>query len=47
MSDLTPAAFGATPGDGMWEALRSFVQNPDDVEGTQKKLEAKAAEAYK
>src|SRR5690606_3466528 len=47
MSDLTPAAFGATPGDGMWEALRSFVQNPDDVEGTQKKLEAEAAEAYK
>ncbi|XRQ16569.1 ABC transporter substrate-binding protein [Actinomadura welshii] len=47
MSDLTPAAFGATPGDGMWEALRAFVQNPDDVEGTQKKLEAEAAEAYK
>ena len=47
LSDLTPAAFGATPGDGMWEALRAFVQNPDDVEGTQKKLEAEAAEAYK
>ncbi|TDC52850.1 carbohydrate ABC transporter substrate-binding protein [Actinomadura sp. KC345] len=47
MSDLTPAAFGATPGDGMWEALRGFVQNPSDVEGTQEKLEAEAAEAYK
>ncbi|GGV34948.1 sugar ABC transporter substrate-binding protein [Actinomadura cremea] len=46
MSDLTPAAFGATPGAGMWEALRQFVQNPTDVEGTQKKLEAEAAEAY-
>ena len=47
LSDLTPAAFGATPGDGMWEALRGFVQNPSDVEGTQEKLEAAAAEAYK
>ncbi|WP_316043384.1 hypothetical protein [Actinomadura sp. CNU-125] len=46
MSDLTPAAFGATPGDGMWEALRQFVQKPTDVEGTQEKLEAAAAEAY-
>ncbi|MEU8803423.1 ABC transporter substrate-binding protein [Spirillospora sp. NPDC048819] len=47
MSDLAPAAFGATPGDGEWEALRQFVQNPTDVKGTQAKLEAEAAEAYK
>ncbi|WP_067811776.1 ABC transporter substrate-binding protein [Actinomadura kijaniata] len=47
LSDLTPAAFGATPGKGMWEGLRSFVQNPKDVKGTQEKLEAEAAKAYK
>ncbi|MFI6518944.1 ABC transporter substrate-binding protein [Spirillospora sp. NPDC050679] len=47
MSDLTPAAFGATPGKGMWEALRGFVQKPNDVKGTQAKLEAEAAKAYK
>ncbi|WP_067472924.1 ABC transporter substrate-binding protein [Actinomadura hibisca] len=47
MSDLTPAAFGATPGKGMWEALRGFVQKPTDVKGTQAKLEAEAAKAYK
>lgn len=47
MSDLAPAAFGATPGKGEWEALRQFVQNPTDVKGTQAKLEAEAAKAYK
>ncbi|MGI5169498.1 ABC transporter substrate-binding protein [Spirillospora sp. CA-253888] len=47
LSDLTPAAFGATPGKGMWEALRGFVQKPNDVKGTQAKLEAEAAKAYK
>ncbi|WP_030167920.1 ABC transporter substrate-binding protein [Spirillospora albida] len=47
MSDLTPAAFGATPGKGMWEALRGLVQKPSDVKGTQAKLEAAAASAYK
>ncbi|WP_067465018.1 ABC transporter substrate-binding protein [Actinomadura macra] len=46
MSDLTPAAFGATPGKGEWEALRTFVQRPSDVKGTQAKLEAEAAKAY-
>ncbi len=47
MSDLAPAAFGATPGKGEWEALRQFVMHPDDVKGTQAKLEAEAAKAYK
>lgn len=47
MSDLTPAAFGATPGKGEWEALRTFVQKPADVKGTQAGLEAEAAKAYK
>ncbi|WP_433338531.1 ABC transporter substrate-binding protein [Spirillospora sp. CA-294931] len=47
LSDLAPAAFGGTPGKGMWEALRGFVQKPSDVKGTQARLEAEAAKAYK
>ncbi|MFC6886153.1 ABC transporter substrate-binding protein [Actinomadura yumaensis] len=47
LSDLAPAAFGATPGKGEWEALRTFVQKPTDVKGTQERLEAEAAKAYK
>ncbi|MFE9099372.1 ABC transporter substrate-binding protein [Actinomadura geliboluensis] len=47
MSDLAPAAFGATPGKGEWEALRQFVMKPTDVKGAQAKLEAEAAKAYK
>lgn len=47
LSDLAPAAFGATPGKGEWEALRQFVMHPADVKGTQARLEAEAAAAYK
>jgi ABC-type glycerol-3-phosphate transport system substrate-binding protein len=47
MSDQTPAAFGGTPGQGMWEDLRSLVKNPSDIKGVQAKLEADAAKAYK
>ncbi|MQY08703.1 ABC transporter substrate-binding protein [Actinomadura macrotermitis] len=47
MSDLQPAAFGGTPGKGMWEALRGLVLKPTDIKGTQDKLEAEAAKAYK
>ncbi|POM22195.1 Multiple sugar-binding protein precursor [Actinomadura rubteroloni] len=47
LSDLAPAAFGATPGKGEWEALRAFVQKPSDVKGAQQRLEDEAAKAYK
>jgi alpha-glucoside transport system substrate-binding protein len=47
MSDQTPAAFGGTPGQGEWEALRDLVKNPSDVKGVQAKLESAAAKAYK
>jgi len=47
MSDQTPAAFGGTPGQGEWEALRDLVKNPGDVKGVQAKLESAAAKAYK
>lgn len=47
MSDQAPAAFGGTPGQGMWEDLRALVSKPSDVKGVQAKLEADAAKAYK
>jgi ABC-type glycerol-3-phosphate transport system substrate-binding protein len=47
MSDQAPAAFGGTQGVGEWKDLQDFLKNPKDVEGTQKKLEADAAKAYK
>ncbi len=46
MSDLQPAAFGGTPGQGMWKHLTDFVANPDDIDGTAEKLEADAAQAF-
>jgi len=46
MSDLAPAAFGGTPGQGEWKILQDFASNPSDVNGTATKLEAAAARAY-
>jgi alpha-glucoside transport system substrate-binding protein len=46
MSDLSPAAFGGTPGQGEWKILQDFASNPSDVNGTATKLEAAAARAY-
>lgn len=45
MSDLQPAAFGGTPGQGMWKILQDFLGNPGDVQGTATKLEAARAAA--
>lgn len=47
LSDLQPAAFGSSTGQGMWKLLQDFVQNPKDVNGIAAKLEASAAKAYK
>jgi ABC-type glycerol-3-phosphate transport system substrate-binding protein len=47
MSDLAPAAFGGTPGQGEWKILQDFLAKPSDVNGTASKLEAAAAKAYK
>ncbi|MFJ3924976.1 ABC transporter substrate-binding protein [Streptomyces sp. NPDC090022] len=46
LSDQAPAAFGGTPGAGLWKGLQDFLKNPSDVEGTQARLEADAAKAY-
>jgi ABC-type glycerol-3-phosphate transport system substrate-binding protein len=47
MSDLEPADFGGTPGQGEWKDLQDFLSNPSNVDGTAKKLEQHAAAAYK
>ncbi len=46
MSDLTPSAFGGTPGQGFWQEMISFYQDPSDVDGTAQRLEDAAAAAY-
>lgn len=47
MSDLAPAAFGGTPGQGEWKILQDFLANPDDVNGTATALENAAARAFR
>jgi len=47
MSDLAPAAFGGTPGQGEWKILQDFLANPKSVDSTASKLEKSAARAYK
>ncbi|MFE9407703.1 ABC transporter substrate-binding protein [Streptomyces sp. NPDC006704] len=47
MSDQAPQSFGGTPGKGEWKDLQDFLKNPSDVAGTQSKLEADAAAAFK
>ncbi|MBB1482696.1 carbohydrate ABC transporter substrate-binding protein [Tessaracoccus sp. MC1865] len=46
MSDLTPSAFGGTQGQGFWQEMITFYENPSDVDGTMQRLEAAAASAY-
>lgn len=46
MSDLTPSAFGGTVGQGFWQEMITFYENPKDVQGTMDRLEAAAASAY-
>ena len=47
MSDLAPADFGGTPGQGEWKILQDFLRNPDDVQGTAQALESAAKKAFK
>ncbi|WP_326596942.1 ABC transporter substrate-binding protein [Streptomyces sp. NBC_01803] len=46
MSDQTPAAFGGTTGQGMWQGLQNFLRDPDDIAGAQAYLESQATRAY-
>jgi len=47
MSDLAPASFGGTAGQGEWKILQDFLSSPNNVDGTASKLESAAAKAYK
>ena len=46
LSDLQPAAFGGTAGQGMWKLLQDFLQNPAQVDSITQQLEAAAAAAF-
>ena len=46
MSDNTPAAFGATTGQGEWKVMNDFLAD-GNVNKTATALEAAAAKAYK
>jgi alpha-glucoside transport system substrate-binding protein len=46
MSDLQPAAFGSTVGQGEWKLFQDFVSDPSNVDGIAARLEAAAAKAY-
>ena len=47
MSDLQPASFGGTVGQGEFKIFQDFLKSPKNVSGIQKKLEAAATAAYK
>ncbi|MDX6683261.1 MAG: alpha-glucoside transport system substrate-binding protein [Solirubrobacteraceae bacterium] len=47
LSDLEPASFGGTPGQGEWKILQDFLSNPGDVDATASALEQAAAKAFK
>ena len=46
MSDLAPAAFGATVGRGEWAILQNLARNPADVDAVAAALEQAAAAAF-
>jgi ABC-type glycerol-3-phosphate transport system substrate-binding protein len=47
LSDLQPAAFGGTVGQGEFKIFQDFLKNPKDVNGIAASLEKSAAAAYK
>jgi len=46
LSDLQPAAFGATVGQGLWKDFQDFLANPSDVDGTAQTMETQAKKAF-
>jgi alpha-glucoside transport system substrate-binding protein len=47
LSDLEPAAFGATTGQGEWKIFQDFLKNPKNINGTASALESSASKAFK
>jgi alpha-glucoside transport system substrate-binding protein len=46
LSDLQPAAFGGTVGQGLFKLFQDFLQNPDDIDGVTQQMERAAAKAF-
>jgi len=46
LSDLQPAKFGATVGQGLWKDFQDFLRDPKDVDGTAQKMEQDANRAF-
>jgi ABC-type glycerol-3-phosphate transport system substrate-binding protein len=46
LSDLQPAAFGGTVGQGLFKLFQDFLKNPDDIDGITQQMEAAAAKAF-
>jgi alpha-glucoside transport system substrate-binding protein len=46
MSDLQPAAFGGTVGQGLFKLFQDFVKNPTNVNGITQQMEKAAAAAF-
>jgi alpha-glucoside transport system substrate-binding protein len=46
MSDLAPAEFGGTTGQGLWKLFQDFLKNPDNAQGVARQLERAAEQAY-
>jgi ABC-type glycerol-3-phosphate transport system substrate-binding protein len=47
LSDLQPASFGGTVGQGEFKIFQDFLKSPGNAKGIAKQLEAAAAKAYK
>ena len=47
MSDLQPASFGGTVGQGEFKIFQDFLKNPNNSKKIAGQLEAAAAKAYK
>jgi ABC-type glycerol-3-phosphate transport system substrate-binding protein len=46
LSDLQPAEFGGTVGQGLFKLFQDFLRNPDDVDGITQQMETAAAQAF-
>jgi hypothetical protein len=46
MSDLQPASFGGTVGQGEFKDFQDFLKSPSNVDGVAAELEKDAKKAY-
>jgi alpha-glucoside transport system substrate-binding protein len=47
LSDLQPAAFGGTVGQGLFKLFQDFLRNPENVDGIAQQMETAAARAFR